>query len=136
MTAITMNIADTFARTYANNGQHLEQCARFFLTGTIAKADNKAHTDGGDVGSLQLKSARATVCKGNDIEKYLATDGATEYGYITKDFVLYTMNRNEYIEFCTVFGTKDRESTANGGGEKIRLKSESKKMLEWLATRV
>ena len=76
MTAITMNIADTFARTYANNGQHLEQCARYFFTGEITKADNKPHTDGGDIDDIQIKTARATVCKGLDLEKYLETDGA------------------------------------------------------------
>ena len=133
MIAIMMNIADTFARTYANNGQHLEQCARYFFTGEIAKADNKPHTDGGDIDDIQIKTARATVCKGLDIEKYLEADGAKRYAYITKDLTMYIMNRSEYIEFCTTFGTATKESAKNGGADKIRLKPESKNLLTWLA---
>ena len=45
------------------------------------------------------------------------------------------MNRAEYIEFCTAFGTATKESTKNGGADKIRLKSESKNLLAWLANR-
>ena len=135
MTAITMNITDNFNRTYANNGQHLEQCARYFFTGEIAKADNKPHADGGDLDDIQIKTARATICKGLDIEKYLETDGAKRYAYITKQMTMYIMNRAEYIEFCTTFGTATKESAKNGGADKIRLKSESKNLLAWLANR-
>ena len=46
------------------------------------------------------------------------------------------MTKTEYIEFVEVFGTVTRESTANGGAEKIRLKSESLALLAYLAERV
>jgi hypothetical protein len=42
------------------------------------------------------------------------------------------MNKVEYLEFCEMFTTLTRESQKNGGGEKMRLKSESKAMIEWL----
>ena len=121
------------ARTYSNNGQHAEQVLRYTLTNEITKADNKPHTDGADVGDIQIKSARATVCNGLDINKYLETDKAKRFAYIIKDFTLaYIMSKKEYIEFVNEFGTVTRDSKANGGKKKIRLKSESKKMIEWL----
>ena len=124
-------------RTYKNNGQHAEQVARFTLTGEIQKADNKPAEMGGDCLDIQIKSARATVCKGNDLVKYLSLDGAKRYGYVTSDFdKMYLMSRAEYIEFVNEFGTLTRESEKNGGGEKIRLKSESRAMREWFEKRV
>lgn len=131
MTTITLKAIE---RQYTNNGQHAEQVARYTLTGKIEKADNKPHNFGGDCGDLQIKSARATVCKGTDIKAYLEDDGANRYGYVTADFsMMYVMNIDEYITFCTLFGTVTRESDKNGGATKIRLKSESVAMREWLA---
>lgn len=124
-----------FVRQYKNNGQHMEQWTRFTLTGENAKADNLAHDKGADCLGYQIKSARATVCKGTDIRAYLATDKATAYIYATADGIAYVMTRIEYIEFVEMFGTVTRESTANGGTEKIRLKSESSALLAYLAER-
>lgn len=124
-----------FVRQYKNNGQHMEQWTRFTLTGETAKADNLAHDKGADCLGYQIKSARATVCKGTDIRAYLATDMATEYIYATAEGIAYVMTRIEYIEFVEMFGTITRESTANGGAEKIRLKSESTALLAYLAKR-
>ena len=124
-----------FVRQYKNNGQHMEQWTRFTLTGENAKADNLAHDKGADCLGYQIKSARATVCKGTDIRAYLATDKATAYIYATADGIAYVMTRGEYIEFVEMFGTVTRESTANGGTEKIRLKSESSALLAYLAER-
>ena len=124
-----------FVRQYKNNGQHMEQWTRFTLTGENAKADNLAHDKGADCLGYQIKSARATVCKGTDIRAYLATDMATAYIYATADGVAYVMTRVEYIEFVERFGTVTKESTSNGGAEKIRLKSESSALLAYLAER-
>ena len=123
-------------RTYKNNGQHLEQCARFTFTGKIQKADNKPFTAGGDIGDLQVKSARATICKGTDIKAHIEMDGAERYGYIDESLTMYIMTKDEYLEFALKFATLTRESSANGGAEKLRLKSESKEMKEWLKARV
>jgi hypothetical protein len=60
---------------------------------------------------------------------------ATEYIYGTNEGVAYVMSRTEYIEFVEVFGTVTRESTRNGGAEKIRLKSESVALLAYLEER-
>ena len=128
MKTITLTDID---RTYTNNGQHLEQVFRYNLTGKIEKADNLAHDKATDLLHYSIKSARATVCKGTDLTAYLATDKATEFVYITKTLTAYIMNRAEYIDFVKTFGTVTKESTKNGGMEKIRLGHETAKLLEW-----
>ena len=133
MTTITLQPIE---RYYKNNGQHAEQVMRFTLTGEIAKADNKPHTLCGDVLDIQIKSAKATVCKGYDIEAYLALDGANRYAYVLADFSkAYVMNKDEYIEFVKAFSCKSRESSQHGGAPKLQLLSESKRMLAWFAER-
>lgn len=121
-------------RQYANNGQEAERIFRYTLTGEIAKADNLPHNLGADCLNYQVKSARATVCRGTDLEAYLATDKATEFAYVNADFTTaYIMNKAEYTEFVRQFGTVTTESAKNGGHRKIRLKTEGKEMREWLA---
>ena len=123
-------------RTYANNGQHAEQVARYTLTGEVCKADNKPFTAGGDCGDIQIKSARATVCHGTDIKAHIAMDGANRYGYVNASFtVMYLMSAAEWFEFATLFGTVTRESGKNGGAIKMRLKAETRGMVEWLKVR-
>ena len=123
-------------RQYKNNGQHAEQVARYTLTGKVCKADNKPFTAGGDCSDIQIKSARATVCRGTDIKAHIAMDGANRYGYINASFtVMYLMSADEWLEFASLFGTVTRESQKNGGAVKIRLKAEGKEMTEWLRAR-
>ena len=120
-------------RMYKNNGQHAEQIFRFTMTGEIVKADNKPFTAGGDCGIYQVKSARATVCKGTNIAEHITKDGAEMYAYVTADFEkAYIMNPTEWLEFATKFGTVTTESGKNGGAVKVRLKSESADMREYL----
>lgn len=125
----------TLLNNYANFGQNVEQSLRFKLTGRLEKADNVPHDKGADCMGYQIKSARATVCKGTDIVAYIRQDKATAYIYGAKNGIAYIMTVEEYIEFITVFGTVTRESSKNGGAEKIRLKSESKALLEYLEAR-
>lgn len=124
-------------RIYANNGQQAECVVRYTLTGETGRADNKAFWTGGDVLDIQIKSARASVCKGRDIRAHVAMDGAKRYGYVNKDFsAMYLMSPEEWIEMVDTFATVTRESAKNGGAEKLRLKTESKAMVEWLEARV
>ena len=134
MTKMTLKTIDRF---YKNNGQHAEQVARFTITGEICKADNKPFTAGGDCGNLQIKSAKATICKGTDIAAHLRADKAELYGYVVADFSeMFVMTKAEYFEFAKMFSTITRESSKNGGAEKMRFKSESKKVIEYLQARV
>lgn len=128
-----MNLNYEMERTYPNNGQHAEQVVRYTLTGEICKADNKPFMAGGDCLDIQIKSARATICKGLDLEKHFELDGANRYGYVTKDFSkMYLMDKTEYLEFCKLFATVTTDSQKNGGAVKLRLKDETKAMLKWL----
>ena len=124
-----------YLNNYRNHGQDAEQSIRFALTGEICKADNLRHDLGADCLNFQIKSARATVCKGTDLEAYLDRDASTAYIYATNDGTAYIMDRAEYTEFVKAFGTVTRESASNGGAEKIRLGHESGKMLEWFGAR-
>ena len=56
--------------------------------------------------------------------------------YITKDLTVYEMNLNEFKTFVYLFCGLERESKKNGGYLKIKARSESKKMLKWLAAQV
>jgi hypothetical protein len=117
-------------RTYKNNGQHAEQVLRYTLTGEIMKADNR---EGCDLWDIQIKSSRATVCKGTDYNGHIDNDTAKQYAYVTADFTTaYLMNKNEYKKFVELFGTVTTESKKNGGATKTRLKEENQKMREWL----
>ena len=125
-----------YLNNYTNHGQNAEQSIRFALTGMIERADNIAHNLDTDCLTYQIKSARASVCKGTSIEEYLADHKATEYIYGTKDGIAYVMSKEEYIAFVKEFGTVTTESGKNGGVKKTRLKHETSAMLDYLKERV
>ena len=140
-----------WGREYSNNGLHAQQVVAYTLLGIRMKADNKPFTAGGDVGDMQVKSARATICKyTTDIREHIKMDGATCYGYVTKDFkTLYVMTPEEYVDFVDLFAYADRESTtarkssnghggSNGGGVKLKLRTcaENDKMYKWFEERL
>jgi hypothetical protein len=122
----------TYLNNYRNHGQNAEQSIRFHLTGEILKADNLRFDKGADVLNFQVKSAKASICKGTDLERYLDLDASDLYIYATRNGTAYVMEKAEYIAFVNAFGYITRESEKNGGAEKIRLRDESKKMLAWL----
>ncbi len=138
LTALTAACAAANVPVYRNNGQRAEQLVRFTINGTAERADNVAATAAGDVVwnglQLQIKSARATVCKGTDIAAHIEDDAAEVYGYVNKDMdTMYIMNPSKWAEFVNKFASVTRDSKKNGGREKLRLRAESKAMREWLA---
>ena len=124
-----------YLNNYTNHGQNAEQSIRFTLTGEIAKADNIRYDLGTDCLNYQIKSARATICKGTDIRAYLELDASTAYIYADNDGTAWVMTKAEYIEFCEMFSTITTDSAKNGNNAKLRLKSEGKAMREWLQAR-
>ena len=126
----------TYLGNYKNHGQDAEQSIRFALTGEIKKADNLPYNLGADCLSYQIKSARASICKGTNLEAYLALDASEAYIYADKGGTAWVMSKAEYIEFCKAFATVTCDSRQNGGNEKLRLKSESKEMIDWLKGRL
>ena len=133
----TIALNNNIARIYKNNGQHGQQVFENTVLGHTCKADNRPYWMGGDVNHVQVKTSKASICKGTDLKAHLERDGATEYAYIEQSFsVAYMMDRPEYIEFVEQFGYITKESNKNGGSLKIRLKQESRAMLEWFAVRI
>lgn len=131
MTKITLK---TIERVYKNNGQHAEQVFRYTMCGKVCKADNR---EGADYQDIQIKSSRATVCKGTDIARHIAQDIAQRYAYITSDFAsAYVMTKKEYYDFTSQFSTTTTESKKNGGAIKTRLKEENSKMIQYLEGRI
>lgn len=123
-------------RIYKINGQHAEQVARYTLTGEIARADYTPFWVSGDIGDIQIKSAKATICQGTDIAEHLKRDKANRYGYVIKDFSkMFLMSKEEYLEFSTRFSYQTTESQKNGGKIKMRFKFESKEMIEYLESK-
>lgn len=126
----------TIPREYSNNGQHAEQVFRFALTGKVCKADNLPATAGADIADIQIKSARATVCHGEDLDAGIARDRATRFAYVSADFATaYIMTRAEYADFCKRFAQPTTESKANGGAKKWRLSKESRALTAYLTER-
>ena len=128
----TVKLNTNIERRYANNGQHAEQVARFTLTGEIVKADNKPFTAGADVLDIQIKSARATVCKGLDIRAHVALDVAKCYGYVIADCSkMYIMTPDEWIEFVDRFATATVDSSKEHNPI-LKLPHENKDVKRWL----
>lgn len=124
-----------YLNNYTNHGQNAEQSVRFELTGEIAKADNIRYDLGTDCLNYQIKSARATICKGTDLRAYLELDASTAYIYADNNGTAWVMTKAEYIEFCERFSTVTTDSAKNSNNVKLRLKSEGKAMREWLQAR-
>lgn len=95
---------------------------------------------------ISVKSARFTLmsgiyCEGlNTVEeiwdRYEATTHSNLAAYVTEDFEAFEMTMPEFKEFVLTFGSIQKESEKNGGGNKVRCKSESKALLKWLRSRV
>jgi hypothetical protein len=124
---------------YKNNGQQMEANIRFTITDKIARADNIPFYMGADCETAaeryQIKSARATVCKGAtlaDLDEHIKRDRATRYIYATKCGAAYVMSACEFREFADKFGRITRESDKNGGAIKRRLGYETPAMLAYL----
>jgi hypothetical protein len=130
-----------------NAGSAKEANYCYHITGEVRHHDHIAFDKGSDIpeNMASVKSARFTLVsgklvKGDTMEEqwadYKARVHSKLFVYVTKDNVAYEMNMNEFEKFVFTFCKMERESSKNGGGLKIRCKSESKELIEWLATKV
>lgn len=131
--------------TARNNGIRMEQNLRYALTGHMAdRHDSTPFDKGSDIEELHMsvKSAKATLVAASmmsaktfegQVEEYFSRVASKAFAYVTKDNVAYIMNATEFRAFVEKFGSFQQESEKNGGGYKVRLKSESKALLNWLA---
>lgn len=140
MTTITMNAIE---RHYANFGQHAEQTLAFTLTGEIRKHDHVSYTAGSDIPEfhMSVKSAKFSLMNGNlcvaqdfdgIVEEFFRNTASKCFAYVTQDMECFVMNPEEFRCFVCQFCGLSRESTKNGGRCKVQMRSESKKVLEWL----
>lgn len=112
--------------------------------------DSVSYDKGSDVNvgdkHISVKAARfslmaGSLCKGcttfDEIwALYEKNVHSNCFVYITKDFTVYEMTLDEFKLFVYLFCGLERESKKNGGYLKIKARSESKKMLGWLAAQV
>ena len=143
----TFNLTPISARN-AGDAREWALCDHYGIA--RAKHDSKPYTVASDVETadkkISVKSAKATLMSGRfckDCETlteiwtlYRATTHSDTFAYITRDFIAYEMDIDEFERFVYAFGYVTRDSMSNGGFLKIRFKDESKKMLQWFAENV
>ena len=129
-----------------NFGAYAESVVAYDVTGEIRTHDHVPFDKGSDIPELNasVKSARFTLASanlsnGNTLEEkindYFNRVASNLFIYVTKDLTAYYMDANEFRAFLEKFTTLQRESEKNGNGMKVRAKSESKAMKQWLAIR-
>ena len=120
---------------YKNNGQRAEYLHAFELTGVACKADN--HKGGADVKNYQVKSFRATVCKGESLDNFFQEYADAErVAFVDEENAKwYDLSKEEFREFIEKFAEACRESAKNGGAKKFRLNRQFRQQREWLDTR-
>lgn len=142
----TINTA-TIERTYSNFGSHAEQALAFTLTGEMRTHDKVPYHKGSDIPEYHMSVKTqgftlmsANLCESEDFEEiisqYMANVASTCVAYVAQNMVAYVMNMVEFNEFLHLFCTTDRESSKNGGGIKVKMRKESKKVMDWLTAKV
>lgn len=107
--------------------------------------DRDSDVNAGDK-HISVKAEKFTLMSGKLCEGRETFDGiwnlyaervhSNTWAYVCKDGTTYEMNMDEFKSFVYAFCKTERESSKNGGQMKIRCKSESKAMLEWLASHI
>ena len=92
--------------------------------------------------NISVKTPKATLmsgslCKGCKTfegiwRRFRKNTHSDTFALILNDCDTYLMNINEFSKFIHKFANLDRESKKNGGGIKIKIYDESKKMKDWL----
>lgn len=130
-------------RKYNIFGQHAEQALAYTLTGEMRTHDHVPYTKGSDIPEFKMsvKSAKFTLMSGNlceaqdfngIVEEFFHKTASESFAYVTQNFECFIMNAKEFRNFICQFCGLSKESTKNGGRFKVQMRSESKKVLEWL----
>lgn len=123
-------------------------CAYYGIERT--KHDALPYDKGSDVefGSkhISVKSEKFSLmsgrlCEGRETfdeicELYMTKVHSNTWAYVCKDGTTYEMNKEEFKTFLYLFCKTERESEKNGGQVKIRMRTETKETLNWLASQV
>lgn len=128
---------------YENKGKAYEQSLRYFLGGTMEKGDSLAFDKGSDYEPLHMsiKSESFTLASANvmksttfegQVNEYFERVASKRFAYVANTLKVYDMTAREFKEFVNRFCSFQQESAKNGGGYKVRMRSESKAVMEWL----
>jgi hypothetical protein len=112
--------------------------------------DNLPYYKGSDIEvdglNISVKAARFTLMAGSLCEGREDFDGiwnlyeskvhSDTFAYVTENGIAYMMNLSEFKQFVYATCGTERESEKNGKAMKIKMRSESRKVLEWLEARV
>lgn len=95
-----------------------------------------------DTMHCSIKSARFSLMSGSlcngltDFESiwelFASKVKSDVFAYVTQNSEVYLMDKTEFCEFVHNFCGLEKESKKNGGATKIKMRSESKAVLEWL----
>lgn len=141
-----VNILKHAPANVKNEGDKREYAVCNFEGITRVKHDSGAYNRDSDVNignrHISVKASGFTLMSGNLCEGktefndiwalYAANVHSNEWYYVTRDFIAYCMNLEEFKTFVYTFCKTERESAKNGGAVKIRCRKESAKMLKWL----
>lgn len=138
----------TDVSTASNKGIRAEQNADFLFMGEVnMEHDNVPYNMGSDIEALHIsvKSSRFTLVSGKAMQaqdfegqlaEYMANTASTQVAYMAMNMVAYVMNMVEFEDFVRAFCKLEKDSSKNGGYNKIRCKHESKHMIEWLEAHI
>ena len=117
---------------YKNIGQRAEYLHALELTGKACKASNAR--GGADVLTYQVKTFRATVCKGSDLDNFFTEYAdAARVAFVDEENALwYDLSKEEFRAFIGLFAEPDNESHKNGSTPKFRLNRQYKAQRNWL----
>lgn len=129
-----------------NFGAYAESVVAFDVIGKFVPHDSVPFDVDSDIPEIRasVKSPRftlvsATLSRGETFEEkvndYFERVASDLFVYVSKTLKAYYMNADEFRDFIETFCGLERESEKNGGGMKIRARSESKAMLRWLEAR-
>lgn len=135
----------TIERQYNNFGLHAEQTLAYTLTGEIRSHGKLSYMDGSDIPEfhMSVKSSGFSLMSGNlcqnqdfdgIVEEFFSNTASSSFAYVTQSMECFVMNAEEFRCFVCQFCGLSKESKKNGGRCKVRMKSETKAVLEWLST--
>ena len=146
----TANIMRFAPANVKNEGDRREWAICGFEGIKRVKHDSKAYNVASDIEvgnrKISVKASKFSLMSGSLCEGYTTFEEiwklyetkchSNEWAYITKDYTAYFMNKAEFKDFVFQFCVTEKESEKNGGAVKIRCRTETQKMINWLQSRV
>lgn len=118
---------DAIAPYYHNHGQQAERAFAFTVLGILRNADPYGDND---IGSVQVKSRRATLKPETDSK-------AEFFAYVSNDLrTAWVMTPETWADFVALFSGIEKASERSAHGEyRRRIGSADRKMETWLSAR-